>query len=212
MPLTLDDYVVQIPERPVWYKRTSFLIVLAIGVFVIASVLVDLPTKVTPRADASAQTEIMREVNNDLAGCAFATQESFTIYRYLLAKTLTKENRSLAPGMLRDDQIACSLTSSSIYSLANIQPTGSSAGRSVADIARIAILWTTSDAQAAIIAIQQIYAGNATPSTYASLSQAEKLLAKDRAAAYADIRSAEASVHAPLPAPYLPALPHPQGT
>lgn len=212
MPLTLDDYVVEVPERPVWYKRTSTLLVAAVAVVIGASVLVDLPSKVTPAADASAQTSIMREINNDLAGCAYATSESFTIYRDLRANTLTAQNRSQVPSMLRDDQVACSLTSSAIYDLSNIQPTGSSAGRNVSDIARIGILWTTSDAQAAIIDIQQIFSGKTTPSTYQALTHAEDLLRRDRAAAIADIDSAQRTVHAKLPAPYLPALPQLPGT
>ena len=212
MPLTLDDYVVEVPEKPVWYKRTSTLIIAAVLVVIGASVLVDLPSKVTPAADASAQTGIMREINNDLAGCAYAATESFTIFRDLRANTLTNQNRSQVPSMLRDDQIACSLTSASIYDLSNIQPTGSPAGRNVSDIARIGILWSTSDAQSAIIDIQQIFSGKGTPATYRSLSQAEKLLQRDRSAAIADIDAAQRSVHAKLPAPFLPALPHLPGT
>ena len=212
MPLTLDDYVVEIPERPVWYKRTSTLIVVAVAVVVGASVLVDLPSKVTPAADASAQTSLMREINNDLAGCAYAASESFTIYRDMRANTLTTQNLSQVPSMLRDDQIACSLTSSSIYDLSNIQPTGSAAGHSISDIARIGILWTTSDAQTAIIDIQQVLSGKTSPSTYRALSRAEGLLRRDRAAAEADIESAQRDVHAKLPAPYLPVLPQLPGT
>lgn len=212
MPLTLDDYVVEVPEKPVWYKRTSTLIVVTVAVMIGASVLVDLPSKVTPAADASAQTSIMREINNDLVGCAYATSESFMIYRDLRANTLTAQHRSLVPSMLRDDQIACSLTSSSVFDLSNVQPTGSAAGRDVSDIARIGILWTTSDAQAAIIDIQQIFSGGAKASTYRALSQAEDLLRRDRAVAMADIESAQKAVHAKLPAPYLPALAQLPGT
>ena len=212
MPLTLDDYVVEAPQRPVWYKRTSTLIVAAVAVVIGASVLVDLPSKVTPAADASAQTSIMHEINNDLAGCAYATTETFTIYRDLRANTLTTQNLAQVPSMLRDDQIACSLTSGSIYDLSNIQPTGSAAGRRVSDIARIGILWSTSDAQAAIIDIQQIFSGKATPSTYRSLSHSESLLRRDREAAIADINAAQISVHAKLPTPYLPSLAQLPGT
>ncbi|HUY06933.1 MAG TPA: hypothetical protein VMU99_06715 [Acidimicrobiales bacterium] len=206
MPLTLDDYVVEVPERPVWYKRTSTLIVLAVAVVIAASVLVDLPSKITLGADASAQTKIMDEINNDLAGCAYATIESFTIYRDLQAKTLTAQNRSQAPSMLRDDQIACSLTSSSIYDLSNIQPTGSPAGHRVSDIARIGILWAASDAQSAIIDIQKIFSGTATPSIFHGLANAENQLQRDRSSAFADIAAAERDVHGKLPTPNLPRL------
>lgn len=212
MPLTLDDYVVAVPERPVWYKRTSTLIVVAVAVVIGASVLVDLPSKVTPASDASAQTSIMREINNDLAGCAYATSESFTIYRDLRVNSLTAQNRAQVPSMLRDDQIACSLTSSSIYDLSNVQPTGSAAGHRVGDIARIGILWATSDAQAAIIDIQQISSGKATAATYRALAHAEDLLRRDRSSAMTDIESAQESVHAKLPAPYLPELSQLPGT
>lgn len=212
MPLTLDDYVVQIPEKPVWYKRTSFLLLVAACVVVLASVLVDLPSKVTPATDAAAQTTVLREINSDIAGCAFAAKETFTIYQDFHAKTLTAQDRSLAPSMLRDDQVACSLTSSSIYDLSNIEPTGSAAGKRIGDIARIGVLWSSSDAQQAIIAVHEIVSGKLTRANLKSLTQAEARLDRDRAAVLADMSLAEADVHAKLPAPDFPALSRLPGT
>lgn len=204
MPLSLDDFVVQVPEKPAWYKRTSFLIVVAMGVIVLASVLVDLPSKVTPASDAAAQTTLLHEINNDVAGCAYAITESFTIYRDFQANTLSAQNRTQVPSMLRDDQAACSLTSSTIYDLANIQPTGSTAGQKVGDIAQLALLWSTTHAQAAIVDIQEIFDGNRDPAKRLSLENDTKALTQERIAALSDLKSAEAQVHAILPRPNLP--------
>lgn len=206
-PLTLDDYVVQAPERLPWYKRTAFLIAIAVAVIVGASILVDLPGKTTPQADAAAQTTVINQINRDIAGCAYATRESFMIYTSFTKHRLTTSQLHLAPGMLTDDHGACSLTSGTIYDLANIQGTGSAAGKRVLDAAQVSLIWSTSDAVSAIVAIQNALDHKATAHTYASLHKAEQQLRADRSKVVADVAAASKSVHATLPAIKLPSLP-----
>ncbi len=199
VPLTPDSYVIQNPPRPVWYKRTSFFISLAVGVVVLASVLADLPSKVTPASDASAQTSLMNEINSDVAGCAFALQESFLIYRDEVNHTLTRADRSIAPSMLNDDHLSCTLTSSSIYDLANIQGTGSAAGKQINNVAVIALQWTSFDAQTAILDIYNLFERKAKPGTLTSLRHSTTLLMSDRARALTAISTANAETGHPVP-------------
>ena len=212
MPLTLDDYVIEEPRRPVWYRRTSFAVAIAVVVVIIASVLVDLPSHTTPAADIAAQSDVMNQINSDIAGCAYAAQETFTILEDLRTGLLTTSDRSEAPSMLRDDQTACSFTSGSIYDLSNVEGTGSAAGKRIGDIVDLATTWATSDALAAIEDIQNIYSGQASNSTNANLSHEEVLLGEDRATAIADVAAADRILHARLPQPNLPNLPHLAGT
>ena len=58
--------------------------------------------------------------------------------------------------MLRDDQSACSFTSSSIYDLSNVEGTGTPAGKDINQVVNVATIWATSDALAAIEDIQTL--------------------------------------------------------
>jgi hypothetical protein len=108
--------------------------------------------------------------------------------------------------MLNDDHNACSLTSGSLYDLANVQGTGSAAGKQILSLANVALTWATFDAQTAILDILEIVQGHANAATFKSLANAESLLKHDRAAAFTDISVAEHDVNAKLPIPNLPAL------
>jgi hypothetical protein len=211
-PLTLDDYVVEVPQRPVWYKRTPFLAGLAVLVVIAVSVLSDLPGGVNNGSDASQQTSIMNEVNGDLRGCAFSAQESFTVYQGLASTSLSPTERSLAPSMLRDDRTACSFTNSDIFDLSEVEPTGTPAGKDVGSAVEASLLWVTADALKAIIDIQAIDSHTATSKTLADLRVAEVQLSKDRAAAIADVRAANTLLGSKIPLPQLPALPVPPAT
>jgi len=206
-PLTLDDYVVEVPQRPVWYKRTPFLASMAVLVIVGVSVLADLPGRTNNSSDAAQQVSIMHEVNQDLTSCAFAAQESFTIYRGLAAATLSPTERTLAPGMINDDRTACSLTNSDIYDLSGVEPTGTPAGKDVGDAIETSLVWVTSDALDAIIDIQTLLLHQGTDKTLADLSKAEQELAKDRASALGDVRAANSLLGSKIPLPDLPSLP-----
>jgi hypothetical protein len=212
-PSSMVGNATQKAVKLVWYKRPWVLVTLGVVVIVAASVAVDLPRHTTVAEDVSDETSLMNQINGDIGGCAYAIQETFTIYQDLKAGSLTSADRSRTPKLLRDDQTACSFTSSAIYDLTNnIQTSGTTAGRSIGQALDVATLWTTSDALAAIEDIQTIYGGTATAATVADLSHQERLLAADRAKAEIDVQAAEATLHAHLPAPNLPTLPHLTGT
>ena len=149
-PFTLEGIVAQVPEKPVWYRRAWVIATAAVVAVVVASVLVDLPTTTNKVTDAADQTAIMKEINTDLAPCAYGITETLAIYRDQQAHTLTPSDTTESPSMMRDDQEACSFTSSSIYDLSNVEGTGTPAGKDVTRVITVATLWTTSDALGAI--------------------------------------------------------------
>jgi hypothetical protein len=211
-PVAAANYVVRDAVKPVWYKRAWVLATAAVAAVVVASVIVDLPSHTTTASDTAAQTSVLQQINQGLAGCAYAAQETFMIYQDMKMGTLTSADRNLTPSLLRDDQTACSFTSSTIYDLSNVEGTGSPAGKRVGDVVDVATLWATSDALAAIEDIQTIYDKRGSASTTANLSHQEVALAHDRALALADVRAADTILHTHLPMPDLPALPHLVGT
>jgi hypothetical protein len=208
----LDGIAVQEPGKPVWYKRPWVLVTAAVVALVAASVVVDLPGKTTTAQDTAAQTSLMNEINGDISGCAYAVRETFTIYQDSRTGGLTTSDRSRVPSLLRDDQTACSFTSSSIYDLSNVEVPGSPAGKSIEQVVNVDTLWATSDALAAIEDIQFLDGNQATASKIADLSKQEVMLTRDRALAIGYVKAADKTLGARLPMPNLPALPHLVGT
>jgi hypothetical protein len=206
-PFTLEGIIAQEPVRPVWYKRGWVLVTAAVVALIVASVLVDLPTHTTVATDTADQSAVMKQINTALAGCSYGVKETFTIYQGQRAGTLTASDRSLTPSMLRDDQSACSFTSSSIYDLSNVQGTSTPAGKSIGLVVNVATLWATSDALAAIEDIQTLSTDPANAKAIADLPEREAALAQGRAQAFGYVRAAEHILHAKLPAPDMPRLP-----
>jgi hypothetical protein len=206
-PFTLEGIVAQEPVRPVWYKRGWVLAAAAVVALIVASVLVDLPTHTTAATDTADQTAIMKQINTALAGCSFGVKETFTIYQQQRAGTLSASDRSLTPSLLRDDQSACSFTSSSIYDLSNVQGTGTAAGKDIGLVVNVATLWATSDALAAIEDIQTLSTDPTNAKALGDLPERESSLTQGRSQAFGDVRAAETILHARLPLPDMPALP-----
>ncbi len=206
-PFTLEGIVAQEPVRPVWYRRGWVLAAAAVVVLIVASVLVDLPTHTTAATDTADQTAIMKQINTALAGCSFGVKETFTIYQQQRAGTLSASDRSLTPSLLRDDQSACSFTSSSIYDLSNVQGTGTAAGKDIGLVVDVATLWATSDALAAIEDIQTLSTDPTNAKALSDLPERESSLTQGRSQAFGDVRAAEHILHARLPLPDMPALP-----
>ncbi len=208
-PFTLEGIIAQVPEKPVWYKRAWVLAAAAVAAVVIASVVVDLPSHTTPATDTADQTAVMKQINAAIAGCSYGAKETFMIYQDLTSHTLNAADRAEAPSMLRDDQSACSFTSSSIYDLSNVEGTGTPAGRNINQVVTVATTWATSEALAAIEDIQTLSSDPGNAKALADLPKQEKLLAQDRAKADAYVAAADRILHAHLPMPDLPDLPHP---
>jgi hypothetical protein len=211
-PFTLEGIIAQVPEKPVWYKRAWVLATGAVVAVIVASVLVDLPSKTTVATDTADQTAIMKQINSAIAGCSFGVAETFSIYQALQKHSLSASNKAETPSMLRDDQSACSFTSSSIFDLSNVQGTGTAAGKNIGLVVNVATLWATSDALGAIEDIQTLSTspGNATALT--DLSKRQVALARGRTQARDYVLAADRILNARLPMPDMSALPHLIGT
>jgi hypothetical protein len=211
-PFTIGAIVARTPERPVWYKRTWVLATAGVAAVLIACVAVDLPSHTTAAADTADQTSVMQQINSGIGGCSYGVKETFTIYQDQKRGSLTASDRAEVPAMMRDDQDACSFTSSDIYDLSNVEGTGTPAGKYVGNVVNVVTLWATSDALSAIEDIQTLQTDPGDAAAIANLSKQEVALARDRAQADADVDAAQRILHVTLPAPDLPSLPRLSGT
>jgi hypothetical protein len=211
-PFTIGAIIAQTPERPVWYRRAWVLATAAVVAVVVASVLVDLPSHTTVATDTADQTSIMQQINSGIDGCSYGVKETFTIYHDLTSHSLSSADLSETPSMMRDDQTACSFTSSNIYDLSNVEGTGTPAGKKIGDVVNVVTLWATSDALGAIEDIQTLSTDPGDAAARANLAKQEVALARDRAQADADVADADRILGSHLPAPALAQLPLPPGT
>jgi hypothetical protein len=198
----------QPPPRPsFWHRRRGLLIVGTIVVVAAVSVLSDLPVSSSRANDISAERSVMTEVNTDLGPCALAVNQAIGIWNLQAAHRLTPGDRSGTPGLLSDDQAACSFTNESIYDLTNIDVPGSPAGRLIGQLVATATLWTTSDALRAIEDVQSLMEDPGDAAALRSLSKSEGQLAKDRGRALSEEDAADRILDVRLPPADLPALP-----
>lgn len=203
------DAGAEAPSRPAWYRRRALLVTAGVVVVLVVTVVSDLPVHGSTAADISAGRSVMTEVNADIAPCAYAVSESFLIRSEQLAGSLTSADMRQAPGLLRDDLDACSLTDDSIYELSTIEVPGSSAGKRLGDLVDTATLWATSDAVGAITDLETLFTRPDAAGSLRNLAEREKDLASDRAAARADLSAADRTLRTHLQEPDMPALPVP---
>jgi hypothetical protein len=196
-------------ERP-FFKRRAVIVAAVVIVVAAVTVVTDLPQHQTRAEQISADTAIMKQVNSDLASCAYAANESFTIWNDQEAHTLSPSDVSRVPGLLRDDQTACSFTSESIFDLtSNIEVPQTSAGKPLGALVGTVTLWATSDALSAIESIQTLTSDPGNSSALKQLQKEEPILASDRAHAEAQLEAADKILVTRLPGLNLPVLPDP---
>jgi hypothetical protein len=195
------------PRPSFWHRRRGLLIVATIVVVAAVSVLSDLPVSSSRANDISAERSVMTEVNTDLGPCALAVNQAIGIWNLEASHQLTPGERSGTPGLLSDDQAACSFTNESIYDLTNIEVPGSPAGRLIGQLVAAATLWTTSDALRAIEDVQSLMDDPGDATALRSLSKAQAQLAKDRRSALSEEDAADRILDVRLPPADLPALP-----
>jgi len=195
--------------QPAWYRRRAVLVTFGVLVVLAVTIISDLPVHGSRAADVSAGRSVMSEVNTDIGPCAFAVQEALTIRGDEAAHLLTASNRSVAPGLLRDDQVACSFTNENIYDLSTIEVPGSAAGKRLGNLVATTTLWTTSDALGAIVDVQRLLSEPNDVSAQRNLVKMERALTSDRAVALSELKSADRILGTQLPRPDLPALPMP---
>ncbi len=203
-----DDTPAENQPRP-WYRRRAILVGGAVAVILLVTVLSDLPVNTSRAQDIASERSVMKELNSDIAPCALAVHQALGIWDLQAAHTLTASQRAGTPGLLSDDQSACSLTNETIFDLTNIEVPGSPAGKKMGDLVATATLWTTSDALRAIEDVQTLMADPTDASALSNLSVQERQLAADRRTANAEEDAADRTLSTRLPPPDMPALPQP---
>ena len=195
------------PKRaPIWERRRGLVIGLAVAAVVLITVLSDLPVSTSRASDISAERSVMSEVNTDLASCAYAIHQSVGIWNLQAAHQLTTAERAPTPGLLGDDQSACSFTNEDIFDLTNVQVPQTTAGKQLGQMVATATLWTTSDALRAIEDVQTLLNDPGNKAALRSLSTAEAQLAADRATALAQEAAADRALDTHLPPVDLPVV------
>jgi hypothetical protein len=182
-----------------WYRRRAFVVSAGVVVVVGAAVISDLPTPTSRTADIGAESTVISEINTDVAPCVFSVREALTLYSDS-AGTLSAANRAQIPGLLRDDQTACSYTDASIFNLSDIDLSGSPAGKQVGQAVNTVTVWATSDALGVIEAVQSLTSNPANRKARAQLRSDERLLTEDRDKATAEIHAAGRLLGTVLPA------------
>ena len=112
--------------------------------------------------------------------CAYAIHQAIGIWNLQAAHQLTPADRAPTPGLLGDDQSACSFTNEDIFDLSNVQVPQTTAGKQLGQMVATATLWTTSDALRAIEDVQTLMNDPGDAAALHSLSTAESQLAADR--------------------------------
>ncbi len=192
---------------PLWQRHRGLLIVAVVLVILLITVLSDLPVNTSRADDISAERSVMSEVNTDLAPCALAIHQAIGIWNLQAAHQLTPADRAPTPGLLSDDQTACSFTSENIYDLTtNIQVPGTAAGKDLGQVVATATLWTTSDALRAIEDVQTLMGDPGNAAALHSLTKEEGQLAADRATALAQEEAADHTLDTHLQTVDLPAV------
>jgi len=185
-------------KAPLWQRRRGLTIGILAAVILLITVLTDLPTSTSRGSDIKAEQSVMTEVNSDLSPCALAIHQAVGIWTLQNAHQLTPADRASTPGLLSDDQTACSLTSESIYDLANIDIPGTAAGKHLSQMVASALLWSTSDALRVIEDVVTLLGSPNDTSARADLTKSEASLDTDRAQAIAQERAADRALQTRL--------------
>lgn len=183
------EQAAQQPRRP-WYRRPPVLIAGVVALVVLASVAVDLPRHSSPAQQAAGIATLVKTVNADVHPCAYAVSTAFSLYRSQSAGRLTPAELAKVPGLLRDDEVACTLTDQTVVNLGTLTLPETAAGRQLGTAVKGILDWETEDAAAAIDAIQDLHAHPRDAAGLAALARAERRLASDRAAAEGAVRAA----------------------
>ena len=202
---TLPEDAASRPKRPIW-KRSGVVIGAALIVVIAAAVITDLPQHPSLAAQVTSDRASIKKMNIDIGPCAYAVGEALTIHGDQLHGSLTATDRAQVPSLLEQDQVACSFTSQPINDLATIELPGSNAGKSMNNIVSALTLWTSSDADAVIIDISQLFDHPGAARSTSDLKYREHLMASDRQAAISAAKAAEVTLRATLPAIALPVL------
>ena len=200
-------------SKAVWYRRPWVLATLALIVVIAISVVIDLPRPITKAQDVASQNASIKEINTDLAECAFAVKESFSFYNEEVSGKLTPSDLALVPTLLTGDETACSFASEPVYDLTNnIQVDDTKSGKHIDRMLSVVERWITDDALASIRDIQYLFNHPGDAQTIRHLASQELQLASERAKALNDEAQADSAIGQQLIALKIPQLEHLKGT
>lgn len=197
--------------RTPWYRRRAVLLTVGVAAVVAVAVVTDLPQHTSRANQISDARSVLHQVDTDIAPCGYALKETLTIYRDETGHSLSTADRASAPGLLSQDQTACSFTNESIFDLSDIEVPGTASGHQLGAIIDIVTLWTTSDALGAIEAVQTLGASPSDAKAKAQLERDERLMASDRHSALDALGRVDRMLGATLPTLALPAVTDPAG-
>jgi len=205
--VTVTDAAPVTKKEPIWQRHRRLAIVAAVLVIALITVLTDLPTSTSRASDIAAERSVMSEVNSDLQPCAYAVRQAVGIWALQAHHQLSAAQRAPTPGLLSDDQSACSFTNQGVYDLSNIQVPGTPAGKKLGQLLATAMLWTTSDSLRAIEDVQTLMNRPDDAAAVRDLSREEAQLASDRRNALADENAADRDLGIHLQPVNLPPVP-----
>jgi hypothetical protein len=204
--VTVTDAPPVAKKQPLWQRHRRLAIAAAVLVVALITVLTDLPTPTSRASDIAAERSVMSEVNSDLQPCAYAVRQALGIWVLQAHHQLSAADRAPTPGLLSDDQSACSFTNQGVYDLSNIQVPGTPAGKELGQLLATAMLWTTSDSLRAIEDVQTLMNQPNDAGAVRDLSREEAQLAADRRNALADETAADRDLDTHLQPVNLPAI------
>ena len=190
-----------------WYKSRAWLVTVVLVAVVAVTVATDLPGHASRSGAITNDSKVMTYVNQDVGPCSSAVGKSFTIYGDLLGHTLTASEAHQVPGLLRDDQAACSLTDDSIYQLSTIDVPGSASGRDIGELVRTVTVWATSDALSTIEQIRTLDSDPTNGTARQVLAHDAQLLDQDQQRAEDELGAADALLQTKLPKLHLTQAP-----
>jgi hypothetical protein len=192
---------------PFWQRRRSLVIALTVVVIAVITVLTDLPVPTSRASDISAERAVMSEVNTDIGPCGLGLHQSIGIWNLQASHRLPAEGRASSPGLLSDDQAACSFTNEGINDLTtNLQVPGTAAGKDLGELVATTTLWTTSDALKMIEDVQTLMDHPGDRAVLRNLAKEQSQLAADRRTALSQEHAADTALNTDLQPVRLPAI------
>lgn len=192
--MTSTDSLPPLATPPIWRRHRGLAIAAVAIVILVITVLTDLPVSTSRASDIGAERSVMSEVNADLSPCSYSVHQALGIWKLQAAHQLSPADRAPTPGLLGDDQSACSFTNEGIYDLASIQVPGTPAGKELGQLVATVTLWTTSEALRAIEDVQALMGDQDDQPVLHDLTKQEALLASDRRTAVSEEAAADADL------------------
>lgn len=184
-------------EKVIWYRRPWVVVTVVLVLVVAIAVITDLPRPLAKSEDATAQNASLKQINTDIAPCAYAVKEAFGFYRDSVTGKLTPQKLSVIKTYLPNDQTVCSFASAGMSDLTNnLQVLDTAAGKYIDRIVKVAVTWMDSDGNAAIVDIGYLIKHPGDAKKMADLRKQQSYLNQDRQIALGYLNTAR-SILAP---------------